>query len=161
MKTIIRLDPDLDKLRNKELSFGCVIDTAIYEKEQITITSLFDVCWSIEKFTIWDRLPHWEKIYCRVLEYGWNFGIDNIYNTIWHPLTRWRAERMGMKAMSPDIKDEVETYIDRFESVKKIMFDIRIILSSYHLIDKNELQWQAHEKRPKLKDLLKQLSDYL
>lgn len=122
------LDPILDKLRNKELSFWCFI-----------------------KENPWDT-PLWAT--WGTFRYGGKADTeDRSYDTIvGHPLTRWRICHLHNK-LELEWNDQYEAW-DAF-------VDMEILMDNYSLYDQTELEWQKSEKRPELRSLLIQFSNYL
>lgn len=143
------LDPALDKLRNKELRFWCFIETDIHS-EAVRITELFDVASDdITAYNIWDELPHWEDIYCRVSVYSWDFWLNHIKNILWHPLTRGRITYLAQ--IHSDWWD-----LDNISSQVLDIFD-----DNRELYDQNELQRMTSPKRPELRELLIKFAEYI
>ena len=122
------LDKELDKLRDKTLSFWCVVD--IWRQWPNPL---------IRCLTIWYNKYKdidWEYIYEE-------FCPDNI---IWHPLTRWRIEYLHHTK-----NDNTEEY----------WYILSLLRDNPELYNQSELERQTHEKRPELKKLLIQFSNYL
>lgn len=126
------LDKELDKLRDKTLSFGCVI----FEK------SWWDV--NYHRITTAKKQDNLEYT-CEC----WWYEIFDIseYNIIWHPLTRWRIDHLD---------DNIEN-IDSYNICRYIWARLR----ESHLLDKTEIERMQHEKRPELKELLVLVSNYI
>lgn len=107
------LDKELDKLRDKTLSFWCVIQNNAKLEERYDLSQ----------------------------------SKSHIYKVIWHPLTRWRIDHLD---------DNIEN-IDSYNICRYIWARLR----ESHLLDKSEIERMQHEKRPELKELLIQFSNYL
>ena len=133
------LDKSLDKLRDKTLSFWCVI-------------SIYDNDYDLHE--------------CRII---WNHYKDYVFTTdiwivgealniIWHPLTRWRIEysrrSITKKIIEYNIQDDYPL---------RLMYDeIRRFLNrNYELYNQSELERMQSPHREKLKELLIQFSNYL
>ena len=129
------LDPELDKLRNKELSFGC------------RITVQFD--WQV---TYIDKINYLlENWNCRTV----GPSVErNIISNNWHPLTWWRICHLLWAWINLNTKN-IQSLISTRWSMAAI-FDY-----NSDLYDQNELQRMQHEKRPELKVLLKQFAEYI
>lgn len=133
------IDSELDKLRNKEKSFWCYV----FQKAR----------WEVNYYrAVWFE---WTKVEC------WWFELYDIedYNIIWHPLTRWRIEHLfrNNKPADPDWTSCIPYRFDK--CYRDIGFCLNEMWETAY--DQNELQRQLHAKRPRLKGLLKQFSDYL
>lgn len=135
------LMPELDKLRNKELSFGCYIS--------------YSENWHnyVEKIIFHDDFPHvfdWvDDLYCT----------DSDYTIIWHPLTRWRICYLHQSLQK---RDDWYDHPDLSEKHPNTLLEgMYYLFDTYGLYDQNELQRMQYEKRPELKELLIQFSNYL
>lgn len=133
------LNKELDKLRDKTLSFGCVI----FEK------SWWEV--NYHRITTVKKQDNWEYT-CEC----WWYEIFDIsdYNIIWHPLTLWRIEhyyRNNYPINKPVHKYiTVHTQIYRwFESNRETAYN------------QSELERMQSPHREELKKLLLQFSNYL
>lgn len=131
------LDPILDKLRNKELSFWCFI------KENP---------WDTPLWATWGTFRYGSKADTE----------DRSYDTIvGHPLTRWRICHVYNK-LEWHCSDYDEEKYDSFQyEVRDAFVDMEILMDNYSLYDQTELEWQKSEKRPELRSLLIQFSNYL
>ena len=130
------LDPKLSKLRNKELSFWCYcagnkIISGIRTYGIYVLTRWFTMLYSIE--TKQD-----EPVYADTLE------------IIWHPLTRGRIWQMWYNQFLEDGGNVIDT-----------MQCIWLDLQSMWVADKTEIERMQQPKRPELRELLVQFSNYL
>lgn len=139
----IMLIPELDKLRNKEMSFGCYC-TGFYDWLDETVCGKFigteeDYIW-----TDWIRSIHGYILYNNEIKFvKWIEAFS-------HPLTWWRI-----------------CYINRKEGLYNM--DVRVwfrkiedVFQKYRVLyDQNELQRMEHEKWPELKELLIQFTSYI
>lgn len=153
------LDPALDKLRSKELSFWCFIETYIHS-EAVRITELFDVASDdITAYNIWDELPHWEDIYCRVSVYSWDFWLNHIKNILWHPLTRGRIQLL-MVGMEATLTEKMILNGVWIEEVEIVGWLYRIFKENT-LYDQTEIERMTSPKRPELRELLIKFAEYI
>lgn len=145
------LDKELDKLRDKTLSFWCKIIDKTH--------SFFWKSVPEEMIIVSKSMEFYETDWVYLLHYRWNptvnFPIEDILDgekceIIWHPLTRWRIEHY-YKNNGTDYK-YTQIYIKirtRFENSREKAYN------------QSELERMQHEKRPELKELLIQFSNYL
>lgn len=137
------LIPELDKLRDKKLSFGCVLElTEEYRSWFITLPKWENVLYA------WFENKYWTVI--KIDKVGDNPQWMIKYKILWHPLTRWRIEHYyrnnGTDYKYTLIYIQIHT---RFENSRKTAYN------------QSELERMQHEKRPELKELLIQFSNYL
>lgn len=139
------LIPELDKLRDKTLSFWCVLwryETE-YDKELTMGTYISD------------NVPDEYTIQYRVKLFNWKvikMDSEYEYKIIWHPLTLWRIEHIYWSI------DKENRYDKLFVELKHLI--LKWIVDN-NIIDKSELERMQHEKWPELKELLLQFSNYL
>lgn len=157
------LTPELDKLRDKELSFWCYVYAMSNNNDDWVMKNTFIVHKtenSLHKF--WKNLLIiWWRWYREVYE-------SNV-EIIWHPLTRWRINQLEMDICMSEYKDYndsvewTEVMLDFWLSgeITPIVAKIEHILLYKWLWDKSEIERMKHEKRPELKELLIQFSNYL
>lgn len=124
------LIPELDKLRNKELIFWCIIYQD-YLQKYFTVTKVYDE----------DNIATVESDLHTQL---------NEVEVIWHPLTAWRIRKLWYDNFTITGSNIIHT-------MQCIMMDIQAMW----LADKTEVERQRHDKRPELKELLIQFSNYL
>lgn len=130
------LNKELDKLRDKTLSFGCVI----FEK------SWWEV--NYHRITTVKKQDNWEYT-CEC----WWYEIFDIsdYNIIWHPLTLWRIYHIYWNV----------NQWNRDLAFYEVRHAIEQWLVDNNRLDKSELERMQHEKRPELRELLIKFSNYL
>lgn len=132
------LCPELDKLRNKEKSFGCFVFqkarwwVGYYRAVRFDWTTV--ECWGYELYDIED------------------------YNILWHPLNWWRIEHLSDLHWTEQLDPNVT--LDAIQEQYDTIHMIDIFLTWHSLKDQNELQRQTNEKRPELKELLIQFASY-
>ncbi len=152
------LCPELDKLRNKELSFWCMLE--LNEKAGMS--------WYIQRWNNFILLSNnAPKLYVK----HWNtvdqeeIFIHDVKNIIWHPLTRGRIIHLSETIeVWPWKRGDMDTMDERVANIEKwvsIFGSIKIFLANHKLYDQNELQRITSEKRPELKKLLVEFSKYL
>lgn len=142
---IIWLDSELDKLRDKTLSFGCIV---VRDQRERTVTRN-----GVDKY-LWVDLTRGDQLDDYV-----DYQLTEVLVVIWHPLTRWRIEHIfrNNKPADPDWTSCIPYRFDK--CYRDIGFCLNEMWETTY--DQNELQRQLHAKRPRLKGLLKQFSDYL
>jgi len=147
------LCPDLDKLRNKELSFWCVIRCEWKESyilwhhiNRTRIPSADEYCYKIMSLKL-----RWEDISSNYNNFEW-------YDILWHPLTWWRIEHLSDLHWTEQMHPNAT--LDAIQEQYDTIHMIDIFLTWYFLKDQNELQRMEHEKRPELKELLIQFASY-
>lgn len=130
------LDKELDKLRDKTLSFGCVI----FEK------SWWDV--NYHRITTAKKQDNWEYT-CEC----WWYEIFDIseYNIIWNQLNRWRICYLYHESDNWYNQNKDHT----INSIQDIL------INNYIMLNQSELERMQYEKRPELRELLIQFSNYL
>lgn len=138
MKNTFTLCPELNKLRNKELSFGCLVGI----KE------------TTKRFWAWGdewclRYVNDEGLTCS--DYNWEWGsVEPITTIIWHPITWWRVQHLYRET-----KQERDfNYYDCKNKIEQWLVDNKCF-------DQNELQWMESPHREELKELLIKFSNYL
>lgn len=157
------LDPQLNKLRNKELSFGCVIS---YQWNDFRIQGVDDGEW---------QDGEWNIIRCLIIGSGRPMLKDWSYSIIWHPLTRGRI----LTTYNQAFRDNNETLISytkdtsnidkRYRELSKknwaLVATIHQIESIFNedfvLYEQNELQRMTSPKRPELRELLVKFAEYI
>lgn len=139
------LDKELDKLRDKTLSFWCLLNVSFYDNEEHKYLWKYISCvLNNNRFAVVDELIDYKNS----LYWLWEFTKEDEWiEIIWHPLTRWRIDHLD---------DNIEN-IDSYNICRYIW----AILRESHLLDKSEIERMQHEKRPELKELLIQFSNYL
>lgn len=142
------LDPSLDKLRNKELRFW----TYICSEWFILVIANVEFPRLIEG----DNTPYYRTIYSDKLLTAEQFTV------IWMPLTRWRIRCVLLKYQNRQILIKSLGARKCLSEVWDILDELGILFDcNYELYDQNELQRMKNEKRPELKTLLIQFSNYL
>lgn len=146
------LDKELDKLRDKTLSFGCrVIDKT---------HSFFWKSVPEEMIIVSKNMEFYETDWVYLLHYRWNptvnFPIEDILDgekceIIWNPLTRWRIYSLRFKVNKQSILIDVWNTVD----------NIWCLLSIMDMFDKTEIERMKSPHREELKKLLIQFSNYL
>ncbi len=157
------LIPELDKLRNKELSFWCrVIDKT---------HSFFWKSVPEEMIIVSKGMEFHETdwVYFGILHYRWNDIVNFLtkdilygekYEIIWHPLTRWRLSKIFREKKILEIKSNWTKIID--ENFWKLYYLIKLRFdNNVYMYDQSELERMQHEKRPELEKLLIQFTNYL
>ena len=141
------LDKNLDKLRDKTLSFWCKIIDKTH--------SFFWKSVPEEMIIVSKSMEFYETDWVYLLHYRWNptvnFPIEDILDgekceIIWHPLTRWRIEYLHHTKNNDT---------DEYWSIHELF------LFNPELYNQSELERMQHEKRPQLRELLIQFSNYL
>lgn len=141
------LDKNLDKLRDKTLSFWCKIIDKTH--------SFFWKSVPEEMIIVSKSMEFYETDWVYLLHYRWNptvnFPIEDILDgekceIIWHPLTRWRIEYLHHTKNNDT---------DEYWSIHELF------LFNPELYNQSELERMQHEKRPELKELLLKFSNYL
>lgn len=153
------LSPELDVLRNKELSFWCVamyINLKFHVRDEIITVYNVDNTenWIVDIIEIMSGHTY-KNVYTSKEISNNNWSDDNyIYNIIWHPLTRWRIEYLvtNHKA-SPDENKDLLYRI----CINKIL---DIFTFNNKLFDKTELERMQYDKRNELYPLLVEFSTY-
>jgi len=139
------LDPALDKLRNKELSFGCMM------RKKDRLWYLIYVQSSYKSLILWWTYWIWNstaQLNMVAEEY-----------IIWHPLTWGRLCHLGYpKLLNNKVHSREDT---RCEEMWKLLINIEDLLLDMQSFDQNELQRMQHEKRPKLRELLIKFAEYI
>lgn len=135
MTTQLTLCPELDKLRNKDLSFGCIT-------------------------TIWTVITKdWEK----TMDGDWFIFDDypelNEHDILGHPITWWRLDHLSDLHWSEQINPDVT--LDEIQEQYDTIHLIEIRLTQYFAKDKTEIERMQHEKRPELKSLLTKFQNIL
>lgn len=150
------LSPELDVLRNKELTFWCHLSLNYEWLDKIKrIKALWHNWWwnysCFLRIDTSENKEEYDKDY-------WHCLIKEIkdwrYNTIWHPLTRWRIEYLvtNHKA-SPDENKDLLYRI----CINKIL---DIFTFNNKLFDQTELERMQHDKWNELYPLLVEFSTY-
>lgn len=146
------LDKELDKLRDKTLSFWCLLNVSFYDNEEHKYLWKYISCvLNNNRFAVVDELIDYKNS----LYWLWKFTKEDEWiEIIWHPLTRWRIEHCYRD--NYPINKPVHKYITMrtliyrwFESNRETAYN------------QSELERMQHEKRPELKELLLKFSNYL
>lgn len=135
--------PELDKLRDKTLSFWCILKYTTWPNQHIQhriVDSNALLTYDKDKWLF----EH---------EYEYKYIPTTEYKIIWHPLTRWRIEHC-YRNNYPD--RDVHKYTTIYAKIYKWFEHNRE--TAYN---QSEIERQTHEKRPELKELLIQFSNYL
>lgn len=170
------LDKELDKLRDKTLSFWCLLkfkEEQLHEWYGTVFLYKYVRQWSSSsEWYDWGRVSEWQ-LQCSNMR-NWEFKIiwlrdrntmyrspdeeweyicdelvEKYFDILWKPLTRWRITYLFQTNEDWWDKDYIASKIlDLFEDSKE-------------LYNQSELERQTHEKRPELKELLIQFSNYL
>lgn len=136
------LIPELDKLRNKELSFWCIYRILWYDE---TIDRSGVIFKQTRDEWIWKTIDDgWD------VRDAWFIEWREREQIIWHPLTAWRIWKLWYDSFAITGSNIIHT-------MQCIMIDIQAMW----LADKTEVERQRHQKRPELKELLIQFSNYL
>ena len=160
------LDKTLDKLRDKTLSFGCILNYSKWPNQNIQ-----------HRIVDTNALLTYDKdkwLFEHEFEYKYVPNID--YIIIWHPLTRWRIKLLFIKSFNENIKlwaeysKDAPRFIDeRYYENANIRNRIialeeslqNIFEDNIELYDQSELERMESPHRPKLKEILIQFSNYL
>ncbi len=132
-------------VRDKTLSFGCYISSPSWifiERKDKSTFNYYDI--NCDSVWWWNLIKY--KHRTNNIEYWKNIEI------IWHSINWWRIEHVYMNV------DKEKRFDRLFIELKHQMF--KWIVDN-NLIDQSELERQTHEKRPELKSLLMQFSNYL
>lgn len=142
------LDKELDKLRDKTLSFWCIIQ-------------IIDNEWNFEYWTVL-RNNHWFEILALLGKKTNWYNTEYIKKTeiIWHPLTRWRLYQLWhwrkpayLEVGEPEYdRNEYNKFYLCFENIKDIFYTI--------WFDKTEIERMKHDKRNELYLLLIEFVQY-
>lgn len=163
------LDKELDKLRDKTLSFGCFVNWIEWDAREC----LRFICNEEEK-SYQPRRMH-------VNSDEWSFMMPEEwfdYEIIWHPLTysdikfhiQWENSSYSSRLCWPDRSDPRDMekdphWIETLNESKDFNILCNKIEELFYafpsLYKMTELERQAHEKRPELKEFLIQFSNYL
>lgn len=133
------LSPELDKLRDKTLRFGCIV----------RIYSWY--LWGVPTTTEAMKEFSWYRVISRNGNYHENndrVAQPKIDRIVWHPLTRWRLSYLRSKLGEID---------ERFK-----IAEIPMIFEEHiELYDQDELQRMQHPKRPEFFEILKEFAALL
>lgn len=136
------LDKELDKLRDKTLSFGCKFSISWKE-------------WWVERtWTLIKNTGNWiRKTIDANLDIrdAWFIEWREREQIIWHPLTLWRIYHIYWNV----------NQWNRDLAFYEVRHAIEQWLVDNNRLDKSELERMQHEKRPELKKHLIQFSNYL
>lgn len=141
------LDPQLDKLRNKELSFGCYYKEvdgdclsdwlyATFFSYRVIAEIYYDADWLpyignyLDVVGVWDDFTN---------------EPERSITIIWHPLTRWRIFKLHRTHEAWDAYNDLHRFFCEYEE----------------LADKDETERMTSPKRPELRELLIQFSNYV
>lgn len=150
------LDKELDKLRDKTLSFWCHIISKsiwIYKKKWIKVL-WHNWWWDYMCFYRVDTSENKEEYkkdfwYCLV-----EVIKNGSYEIIWHPINYWRIYSLSYKLRNTK----------SWKVADEILYnktDIERILKENDLMDKTELERQKSPHWEDLRELLIQFSNYL
>jgi len=136
------LDPALDKLRNKEVSFGCVVKSR--GTEYIFLTRQDESYHTVATLDFRMFTVRGDKL------------DDEI---IWHPLTRGRLCHLGYpKLWNNKVHSREDT---RCEEMWKLLINIEDLLLDMQSFDKTEIERMTSPKRPELRELLVKFAEYI
>jgi len=153
------LDKELDKLRDKTLSFWCLLNVSFYDNEEHKYLWKYISCFlNSNRFAVVDELIDYKNS----LYWLWPFTKEDEWiEIIWHPINWWRLYILR-HWIKPSYLELWEPQYDHakynefylcFEDIKDLM---------YHIwFDKSEIERMQNEYWEDLKKLLIQFSNYL
>lgn len=147
MTNTLTLCPELDKLRNKELSFWCYVYATVPYVNWTTLTDTF-----IVKNAQDSHVRFWKDLLVMPILWAWNSIVcESDVKILGHPLTRGRIYYVY----------KTKLIFIKSLSTRTAYGDIQFIFNSNpELYDQNELQRMLSPHREKLKELLIQFAYY-